>query len=86
MKYAHKNGCPWNTSSYQNLCSRAALNGHLEWLKYAHENGCPWSKDTCQVAAANGQLECLEICAQKWMSLGQRYVSRLLPLMVNSSA
>ena len=54
LKYAHENGCPWNTSSYQDLCSRAALYGHIECLKYAHENGCPWDKETCYNAAKCG--------------------------------
>ena len=56
LKYAHENGCPWNTST----CSFAANNGHLECLKYAHERGCPWDVWTCAHAASNGQLECLK--------------------------
>ena len=32
IKYAHKNGCPWN----KNTCLEAAKHGHLECLEYAH--------------------------------------------------
>ena len=37
MKYAHENGCDWNsyTTKY------ASKNGHLDCLKYARDNGCP---------------------------------------------
>ena len=56
MKYAHKNGCPWN----EDICSFVALNGHLDCLKYAHENGCPWNEDTCMNSAEHGHLECLK--------------------------
>ena len=37
LKYAHENGCPWgrrrwneDTDSYEDDCSNAAKNGHLE--------------------------------------------------------
>ena len=40
LKYAHENGCPWNSGT----CKFAAENSHLECLKYAHENGCPYNK------------------------------------------
>ena len=48
--------CPWD----EDICSRAAENGHLDCLKYAHDNGCPWDKYTCSNAAGNGHLDCLE--------------------------
>ena len=39
LKYAHKNGCPWDEWTP----SRAALNGHIHCLVYAFENGCPYN-------------------------------------------
>lgn len=56
LKYAHENGCPWDSYT----CSNAAENGHLDCLKYAHENGCPWTKFTCLLAAENGHFDCLK--------------------------
>jgi hypothetical protein len=56
LKYAHENGCPWNSWT----CVYAAQNAQLECLKYLHENGCPWDEWTCSNAARNGQLECLK--------------------------
>ncbi|ATZ81193.1 hypothetical protein BMW23_1150 [Bodo saltans virus] len=37
MKYAHENGCPWN--SYTHIA--AVKNERLECLKYIRENNCP---------------------------------------------
>jgi len=56
LKWAHANGCPWDT----NTCSCAALNGHLEVLQWARENKCPWNEDTCMAAAMNGHLKVLK--------------------------
>jgi len=56
LKWARKNGCPWN----EYTCSCAALNGHLDILKWARENGCPWNEDTCRYAAENGHLDVLQ--------------------------
>ena len=56
LKYAHENGCPWNSWT----CSSAARRGHLEVLKYAHENGCPWDELTCSRAARGGHLNVLK--------------------------
>ena len=66
LKYAHKNGRPWDTWT----CAYAALNGHLECLKWLHapdgdplaelRRGCPWDKWTCAYAAGNGHLDCLK--------------------------
>jgi hypothetical protein len=56
LKYAHKNGCPWD----EKTCSQAAYYQELKCLKYAHENGCPWDENTCSSAAYYGSLECLE--------------------------
>jgi hypothetical protein len=39
LKYAHENGCPWNSQTGE----YAAKNRQLECLKYACENGCPCS-------------------------------------------
>jgi hypothetical protein len=36
LKYAHKNGCPWDDKK---ICRSTITNGNLECLKYAHENG-----------------------------------------------
>jgi hypothetical protein len=44
----------------EEICSRAAANGHLEVLKCARENGCEWYSDTCRKAAENGRLEVLK--------------------------
>jgi hypothetical protein len=56
LKYAHENGCPWNSDT----CSNAAQKGHIECLKYAHENGCKLRSGICSSAAENGHLECLK--------------------------
>ena len=42
LKYAHENGCKWN--SY--ICLHAVIYNNLEMLKYLHENGCPWDQWT----------------------------------------
>jgi hypothetical protein len=55
LKYARKNGCPWDKYN----CTVASGNGQLECLKYAHTHGCPWDKFTCSAAAINGHLDCL---------------------------
>ena len=55
LKYAHKNGCPWNEWT----CRRAAGGGHLNVLKYAREKGCPWDDETCYYAAEGGHLNVL---------------------------
>ena len=34
--------------------------GDIQALLGAPENGCPWNERTCQVAACNGQLDCLK--------------------------
>jgi hypothetical protein len=65
LKYAHENGCEWNSDT----CANAALNGQIECLKYAHENGCEWDDNTCTNAAENGQIECLKYAHEngcKW--------------------
>ena len=43
----------------ENVCTKAAENGHLKCLKYAHKNNCPWDKYTCINAAMNGHIKCL---------------------------
>ena len=55
LKYAHKNGCPWNKLT----CTNAALSGHIDCLQYAHESGCPWDYQTCENAAKYEHLDCL---------------------------
>ena len=56
LKWARKNGYPWNEST----CAEAALTGCLEILKWARENGCPWNIMVCKHAACNGRLEILK--------------------------
>ena len=56
LKWAHENGCPWDTDT----CRYAAKFGHLHCLQWAHENGCPWDTDTCRYAAEFGHLHCLQ--------------------------
>jgi hypothetical protein len=41
LKYAHKRGYPWDTST----CHIAAKYGHLDILTYSHENGCKLDKE-----------------------------------------
>jgi hypothetical protein len=53
LKWARRNGCPWN----EGTCTSAAKNGDLVLLKWARRNGCPWEKDTCTFAAENGHLD-----------------------------
>jgi hypothetical protein len=57
LKYAHKNGCPWNKNI---ICCDAVFNGHLECLKYLYENGCILDELTCSTSVINGHLECLK--------------------------
>ena len=42
------------------VCTGAAMYGHVNCLRYAHENGCPWDKNTCVRAAMYGSLDCLK--------------------------
>ena len=42
LKFAHENGCGWNSST----CEIAAGEGHLECLKYLHQHGCGWDEYT----------------------------------------
>jgi hypothetical protein len=55
LKYAHENGCEWNSD----LIAYAAKNGHLDCLRYAFENGCQTSEYTTASAAEGGNLDCL---------------------------
>jgi hypothetical protein len=44
-----------------NIYSQAAKIGNLQLLRFLHENGCSsWGKFTCEIAAENGHLGCLE--------------------------
>lgn len=36
LKYAHENGCPWDSQT----TALAAEYGHLDCLEYARKNGC----------------------------------------------
>jgi hypothetical protein len=56
IKWARKNGCPWNYAT----CYNAAKGGHLAVLQWARENECPWNKLTCSMAAEGGHLEVLK--------------------------
>ncbi|CAM9788605.1 unnamed protein product, partial [Ectocarpus fasciculatus] len=35
----------------EELCRRAASNGHVEVLQWARNNRCPWDKRSCSWAA-----------------------------------
>jgi len=61
-----------------NLCTFAALYGHIDCLKIAHEGGCPWEAMTCSVAAQQGFVECLAYalengCAWRLTDLARSY-------------
>ncbi len=41
----------------------------MDIIMFAHENGCPWDKQSCHVAALNGNLEALKYaheCGCPW--------------------
>ena len=61
LKWAVKNGCPWD----ERTSLAAARGGHLETLKWAVENGRPWDKSTCSAAAGGGHLETLKWAREK---------------------
>ena len=43
------------------LCTEAAARGCVKTLKTLREDfACPWDQTTCEYAALNGHLECLE--------------------------
>ena len=42
LQWAHQNGSAW----HENICTIAAVGGHLEVLRWAHENGCPLDEET----------------------------------------
>jgi hypothetical protein len=46
---------PSSTSSPQ-VCSWAAVGGHLHVLQWAREHGFPWNTATCRGAAMNGHM------------------------------
>ena len=54
VKWARKNGCPWDKDY---TCAWVARHGLLKVLKWARENGCSWDEKTCSWAAEHGQLE-----------------------------
>ena len=56
LKYAHENGCPWDSRVF----TVAAFEGHLDCLRYLDKNGCPWDQNTCAGAAKGGHLDCLK--------------------------
>jgi hypothetical protein len=56
LKWARKQGCPWDEWT----CSAAASNGHLHILKPARIQGCPWDEETCSAAALSGHLHILK--------------------------
>ena len=55
LRYAHKNGCPWD----EDTCEQASTFGNLDCLRYAHENGCPWNSRVIYVACHFKNLDCL---------------------------
>lgn len=42
------------------LCSNAALGGHIHVLQWLHKKGYQWDEQTCHNAATNGNLELLK--------------------------
>jgi hypothetical protein len=46
--------------SDKQVCTAAALNGHLHCLKYAHEHGCEIDKAALTGAIANGHFTCFK--------------------------
>jgi len=48
-----------------NVCSYAALNGHLEIIKWAYERKCRLNKYVCLNAAKNGHIEVLKWACEK---------------------
>jgi len=47
-----------------NVCTNAAMNGHLDVFKWARVNGCGWDElgdeEVCSYAASNGHLDMLK--------------------------
>lgn len=56
LKYAHENGCDWDST----VCTYLAEHGQLDALKWAHEEGCEWDASACAAAARKGHLEVLK--------------------------
>ena len=56
LKFAHQNGCEWNSQT----CRAASGKGQLSCLQYAIENGCDWNRWTCYAAAQCVHLSCLQ--------------------------
>ena len=48
------------SNNIDNLCYDAAKIGCLNLLRIAYRNGYQWDEKTCEVAAANGHLDCLK--------------------------
>ncbi|CAB9524341.1 ankyrin repeat protein (Partial), partial [Seminavis robusta] len=70
LKYAHENGCPWDSHT----CSFAAETGQLECLKYARGRGCPWDAWTCFYAAEGGHLDVLKWAVENGCPLEGEFV------------
>ena len=43
LRWARKNGCPWD----EETCAAAARGGHLRVLQWAREKGCSWDEEAC---------------------------------------
>ena len=57
LKWARKNGCPWN----EDTCNSAARSGHLAVLQRVYDNGCPMNSNLmCINAEYSGYLAVLK--------------------------
>ena len=57
LKYFFNKG---KRMSYNQVCSYAAIGGHLDILKWARENGCLWNANTCTWATKYGHFNILK--------------------------
>jgi hypothetical protein len=62
IKLLHNNNCPTNHS--EQVCSLAALHGHLGVLKWCRENGLQWDKWVCIFAGLRGYLMILKYAVE----------------------
>lgn len=62
--------------SRENLCTYAALFGHIDCLKFANQNGCPMDEMTMTVAAQQGFMDCLVYAHENGCLWGLEGISR----------
>lgn len=56
IRWLYSQGCEWDHS----VAFAAAKYSHLVPLKYLVGKGCPYAKNSCDVAAANGDYQILK--------------------------